>query len=350
MVKLAFILGLICILCNSAATVVFTLVIQLLGSSSSLDQPFLEVFWNHVVWVLIFPIAWLWLVVFEKKHGWRDLPWKRLVIWGFTGGPLLVFGAFSYYLSLTRTSLVVSNSVNNCVFVPIFILAVVFLKETLSIARVAGMLVSVGGVVMLAFGSDNGTNEGVPDISVLGFVFLLIALVFGAVYSILFSWLFREENVKFGNSPIISLFAIAFIGLSTLTVMWAGVVIGHYSGLEPFVMPTLSQFEVLLFNALMDLILNLANLLAILFIGAALNAVGLLLTVPLAVVTQALYLHSELSGLAYGGIVLILLGCVVFYVGDLVISKVRKRNEDKKMATEEKKTIEEEEEEKKLIQ
>ena len=52
--------------------------------------------------------------------------------------------------------------------------------------------------------------------------------------------------------------------------------IGHYSGLEPFAWPTLSQLKVLLLNAFLDLIVNFSNLLAILFIGPALVAVGLL--------------------------------------------------------------------------
>lgn len=320
---LGFWLGVLCVVLSAAATVVFTLIVQLLGKSNSLNQPFLEVYFNHAIWVIVLPVAFLWFVLVERKrHRLRELPWKRLLIWSLTGGPLLIFGAFSYYLSLTRTSLVVSNSIQNSVFVLVFVLSLVFLQEKATFSRIVGIIVCVGGVVLLAFGST-GLSDGDPEFSWMGGAFLLVALVFGAAYSVLYSWLFREENVRYGNSPVISLFAVALIGCSTLCLMWSGILIGAYSGLEPFAWPTLDQLKVLLFNASMDLILNFTNLLAILFIGPSLTTVGLLLAVPLSVVVQALYLHSSLAAMGYGGCALILLGCLVFYVGDELIVKVR---------------------------
>ncbi len=330
---------------NSVATVIFTLLIQMLGASNSLNQPFLEVFFNHAVWVVIIPFGFLWFGLFERKRSHlKELPWKRLLIWSVTGGPLLIFGAFSYYLSLTRTSIVVSNAVQNSVFILIFALSVVFLGEVLTVMRVLSSVVCVGGVVLLAFGSAGLSSDGDPEFSLWGGFFLAISLILGSAYAVVFSWLFRVENIKYGNSPIISLWAISFIGASTLLLMWAGLLIGHYSGLEPFVLPSLPQFKMLLLNALMDLILNLANLLAILFIGASLNAVGLLLAVPLSVLTQAIYLGAPLNTEAYFGIALISLGCVSFYVGDLVVVKMLSKCRKNDLA------LEEEEEEQKLIQ
>lgn len=70
----------------------------------------------------------------------------------------------------------------------------------------------------------------------------------------------KPHEAAFGSTPILGLAGLGSIGAWTLSYTWIGIIIGHYSGLEPFEWPYGVGLRNLLINCVLDLILNLSLL------------------------------------------------------------------------------------------
>jgi drug/metabolite transporter (DMT)-like permease len=137
------VLGSICILVNVVTSVAFLFIVQQLGDGTTQqwDKPWFQVTVYHGVWVLMLPVAIGIQHYQQQKH---DAPvpiaWRRMALWGFTGGPLLVCSAFLNYLSLSRLSLFANSALSNSVFVLIFAASVVLLREPVTLSKVSNTI------------------------------------------------------------------------------------------------------------------------------------------------------------------------------------------------------------------
>ncbi len=93
-----YVLGCIFLSVYLLAGVIFSLVVQLIGTGQegAWAKPYFESFLYHAVWVLVAPIALLvyWIERWHKKGVYPDVPWKTLFIWGLYSGPAIVISSY----------------------------------------------------------------------------------------------------------------------------------------------------------------------------------------------------------------------------------------------------------------
>jgi hypothetical protein len=70
-----------------------------------------------------------------------------------------------------------------------------------------------------------------------GILFLLGSMVMSAVYQVLWCWLTDRIKEPFGKSLFLGFAGIASAGVFALLFGWIGLVVGHYTGTEPFQLP-----------------------------------------------------------------------------------------------------------------
>lgn len=116
---------------------------------------------------------------------------RTLLFWmGLTGvGFFYIF--FNYSLLYTTASM--GALIQAFIPVVIAILAAVFLNEQITLAKGISIVLSIAGVVLVAFVSKAGLNAPKP---VLGNIFMLISVVAWAVYTILSKKIAHLDSLK----------------------------------------------------------------------------------------------------------------------------------------------------------
>lgn len=107
------------------------------------------------------------------------VPWGVFILLGFTG--VTVFYIF-FNISVQMTSASVGALLQGFIPVSIAALAAIFLKEKLSLKQVIGIIVSVTGVILIGFLSQ---DESGNTNSIKGNVLMIIAVISWGVYTII---------------------------------------------------------------------------------------------------------------------------------------------------------------------
>jgi len=108
-----------------------------------------------------------------------DVPWLAIICMGLTG----VTGFYFFFnLSAQLTSASVGSLIQGFIPVCIALFAAIFLKEKLSVAQIAGIIISLIGVTLIGFLAPN--NNDVPN-STKGNLYMIIAIVAWGAYTII---------------------------------------------------------------------------------------------------------------------------------------------------------------------
>jgi drug/metabolite transporter (DMT)-like permease len=108
-----------------------------------------------------------------------NVPWLAIVSMGLTG----VTGFYFFFnLSAQLTSASVGSLIQGFIPVCIALFAAIFLKEKLSAAQIAGIIISLIGVTLIGFLAPN--NNDVPN-STRGNLYMIIAIVAWGAYTII---------------------------------------------------------------------------------------------------------------------------------------------------------------------
>jgi len=108
-----------------------------------------------------------------------DIPWGTIILLGFTG--VTVFYIF-FNISVKMTSASVGALLQGFIPVSIAMLAAIFLKEKLSVKQIAGIIISVTGVILIGFLSQHGNSS---TNSITGNVLMIIAVISWGIYTII---------------------------------------------------------------------------------------------------------------------------------------------------------------------
>jgi drug/metabolite transporter (DMT)-like permease len=113
------------------------------------------------------------------KAYFTGVPWLAIVCMGLTG----VTGFYFFFnLSAQLTSASVGSLIQGFIPVCIALFAAIFLKEKLSAAQMAGIIISLIGVTLIGFLAPN--NNDVPN-STKGNLYMIIAIVAWGAYTII---------------------------------------------------------------------------------------------------------------------------------------------------------------------
>lgn len=193
---------------------------------------------------------------------------------------------YTYNLSLNYTS-VASNTVlssTSAVFTLLFGACFPGAEvDRFSWLRLAGVLCSIGGVVMVSYsdaeagGSTPGNNTVKGDLMAVG-----SAVLYG-VYLVL---LRRQTAGRLIDMPLF----LGCVGGCALLMLWPGFFIVHFTGLEPFAWPDGQTWGYLLINSLLGTVISeLLWLWATLLTSPLISTLALSLTIPLSLLADKVF-------------------------------------------------------------
>ncbi|XP_064384579.1 uncharacterized protein LOC135333537 isoform X2 [Halichondria panicea] len=272
---------------------------------------------------------------------------RSLGIWSGLIAAVGLVSGYTWYLSLSRTNVPANTAIFQCAAAVVFIISVPLLKERVTVLKILCVLVSIGGVFIVAFFStdknncspannitNSSTGSGLYEddpcepkqetSTPLGYVFLVVAVITYALYETFYK---KFATKKDDSIPSINgIRVLGYIGIHTLLWMWPPILIFHYTGFELFHFPpTMKLFGLLVVNALMDIVFNGCLLVAIALSSPLYASVGTITAIPTSVVVDLIIHHFLPSWQAFVGIVLILTGFIGF-----VISEFREKTLERK--------------------
>jgi len=204
--------------------------------------------------------------------------------------------------------------------------------ERLTAGRVTAVVLCVGGVFMVAFGSTAADDTATE--SAIGYVLLIVSTILYALYEVLYQYLAPNDPANELVAPLVVLgligvvtgmrtalgrrnaataerewwFAYSLPWLLVAGALWIGLPILHWAGFEPFEWPPGELAGPLVLSMFMESVYNLALFLGIVFTSPLFMSIGAMAAVPAAVIVDWMLFGYLPSGLAWAGIALIAVG------------------------------------------
>ncbi|KCV70608.1 hypothetical protein, variant [Fonticula alba] len=205
--------------------------------------------------------------------------------------------------------------------------------DFLSIGKFSSVLAVLGGVVMVALTDASGDTSGsgssgsgapLPPNPLLGDLLALGGAILYGLYIVLLKLRIGHEERM--NSQLF----FAFVGLFNVLLLWPLLLIAHYTGLEPFELPPTSLvFWALILNGLLGTVASdFLWLRAMLMTSPVIVTLGLSLTIPGALLAEALIAAFGGSGVSipdswvyWMGVVLVMIGFVAVNASSILGAK-----------------------------
>lgn len=229
--------------------------------------------------------------------------------------PLWFVANVLFNYSLSRTS-VASNTIlssTSCIWAMIF--SRLLLKEPVTVQKLLAIGLSFGGAFMVGFGdqqeksNDSATNSNNSNSSTSmleGNVLAGVSAMFYAAYTTVLRHCLPDER----RYPIGLCFA--FVGVFNALLLWPGLILLNYLGVETFVWPSAKVAGFLILNGLVGT--NLSDILwakSVILTSPVIATLGLSLTIPVAMLADLVLRGQWHSALYLAGAVLVTLGFVV---------------------------------------
>ncbi len=179
------------------------------------------------------------------------LVWKRR---GQVAGPLdflastmavvtvvLTISGASWFVSLVLTTPSDLTAIYNCSTFFAAAFSVPLLKERLGWLAIVAVILSISGTFIIAYGDSTTEHEesAIGTSRLTGNLVACIGAVAFGLYEVLFKkWACSSRPMKPSESLPLTFAASALTGIYTFSTLWVGVIILHFTGIEPFVLPT----------------------------------------------------------------------------------------------------------------
>lgn len=173
---------------------------------------------------------------------------------GNVGGPLdflattmalvtivLTVSGCSFFLSLVLTTPADLTAIYNCSTFFAAVFSVPILHEKLSYMSMAAVALSIAGTFIIAYGDTTAEHEAsaVGGSRLLGNLIACIGAVAFGLYEVLFKkWASSSRSMEPAASLPLTLSASALTGIYTFCTIWILLIILHFTGIEPFVLPS----------------------------------------------------------------------------------------------------------------
>ncbi|XP_071502654.1 solute carrier family 35 member F5-like [Diadema antillarum] len=220
---------------------------------------------------------------------------------------------FAYQEALDDTQMAIVNTLSSTSGLFTVILAALFpssVGDKFTLTKLVAVLLSVGGIFMVSY-SDNNQKDKIK----LGSLWALGGAFFYAVYLVAF-----KRKVDHEDKIDIPMF-FGFVGLFNFLMIWPGVVILHYTSIEPFQLPSSRVWIYLAVNGLIGTVLSEFLWLWGCFLTSSLIAtLSLSLTIPMSVVVDIYYNKADFT-------LTFILGCVPVFLSFIVIAVLTHYND-----------------------
>ena len=223
----------------------------------------------------------------------------------------LTVAGISWYVAVDMTTPSDLTAIYNCNAFFAYVFSVPILKEKLRLDKSIAVGIAIAGVMVVVYGGeqeDEGDDTPESGTRFIGNVIIGVGAVLYGFYEVLYK---RFACPPEGVSPHRSMvFAMAFascIGFFTLTVLWVPLPFLHWSGLEPFEMPTGRTGFLVCISVLSNAIFSGSFLVLISLTSPVLSGVAALLTIFLVAIVDWLWKHKAfgLEALFGGGMIIV---------------------------------------------
>lgn len=215
----------------------------------------------------------------------------------------------SYQEALSDTQVAVVNILSSTSGLFTLILAAIFpsnSSDRFTLSKLLAVALSMGGVALVSLSSlDNHDEKGA-----LGSLWSLAGAVLYAVYIVMI-----KRRVDREDKLDIPMF-FGFVGLFNLLLLWPGFLFLHYTGFEPFELPSQLVWTYILINGLIGTVLSEFLWLWGCFLTSSLiGTLALSLTIPLSILADICMQKVRFSWLFFAGAVPVFLS---FFIATLL--------------------------------
>ncbi|KAJ5160015.1 uncharacterized protein N7482_007019 [Penicillium canariense] len=203
--------------------------------------------------------------------------------------------------------------------------------EKFTLRKFLGVVASLIGIILIsrvdlskpdtgdptgADGSDGSFPHKTPTEIAIGDAMAAFSSIMYGVYTIVMKKQVGDESRV--NMPLF----FGLVGLFNLILLWPGFFILHWTGVEPFELPSTNRvWTIILVNALSSIVSDIAWAYAMLLTTPLVVTVGLSLTIPLSLVGQ-MFLQSQYASPVYW------LGAAIVFLSFLVVNHESKTQEE----------------------
>lgn len=215
------------------------------------------------------------------------------------------------YTTVASSTILTSTS---SVFTLLF--GALFRVERFTLRKLCGVLASLAGIILIATLDVSGENndaahrgdfpdKSLREIAIGDALAFLSALMYG-LYAV-----FMKKRIGDESRVDMPLF-FGLVGLSNVLLLWPGILILHFTGIEPFqAPPTARVTAIVVVNSVASLVSDMAWAFAVLLTSPIVVTVGLSLTIPLSLVGQ-IVLNGQTVGWVYWVGAAVVVGSFVF--------------------------------------
>lgn len=291
--------------------------IQWIFGDLHFDKPFFLTYLNTTMFSL-------WNVGYFVVPWWREVPWsdddvesdddggdsesprpytmRELAKCALMFCPFWFLANVLFNYSLSRTSVSSNTILSTTSSIWTLLFARVFLGQEVRLFKVAALLLTIGGTVMVGLGDEHHSGKD----SLVGDVLALTSAFFYATYTTVLKWCLPDEE-RYAMGMVFGM-----VGVANMLMMWPGFLILHYTGVEPFELPGWAVLWPLMVNTLIGT--NLSDVMwakAVVLTSPFVATIGLSLTTPFALMAD-LVIHGAKHGPLYiTGAVVVTAGFVV---------------------------------------
>lgn len=219
-------------------------------------------------------------------------------------------GACLEYTTVASSTILTSTS---SVFTLLF--GAFFGVERYTVRKLLGVLASLAGIAMISSLDLNGSNNDeehrgdfpektMHEIAIGDALAFLSAVLYG-MYAVFFKYRVGDESRI--NMPLF----FGFVGVSNVLLLWPGLLILHFTGVERFELPSSSFiWLIVIFNSIASLLSDIAWAFAVLLTSPIVVTVGLSMSIPLSLVGEMVLNNQTVSVLYLVGACIVLLSFV----------------------------------------
>jgi solute carrier family 35 protein F5 len=188
--------------------------------------------------------------------------------------------------------------------------------ERFTMRKFLGVIASLAGILLISSvdvsGSTDENRGSFPHKSTrelaIGDAMAFVSAVLYGFYAVFMKKRIGDESKV--NMPLF----FGLVGLFNVVLLWPGLVILHYTGVEPFELPPTSRITIIvLVNSAASLVSDFCWAYSMLLTSPLIVTVGLSLTIPLSLIGQ-MVLDAQYSGALYW------VGAAVMFVSFIIIN------------------------------
>eukprot|EP00667_Euglena_gracilis_P008533 EG_transcript_8639 len=335
-------LGYLCIAGTVASWVLQTEAMQCLQTgkclhnASGFNRPYTMTWWTHSCLALLLPLRCLLQRMLRASKALDDpLPGtstdleqvrlhpRRLLLLTLPLAAVYLVADYFWYLALPNTPVFVATAImnSNCAFV--YVLSVVLCNERVSYLKLQALSVAMGGILVIALmapkmGVHNLRQHKDIHETLFGDVTAAAAAFFFALYEVCFAK-YICARLRLSSMPAISVIS-GYIGLSTLLLLWPGILLVHLVPEEYTLYhealrwPGTEELLAMAIGGTLTLLFNVMLLTSVALTSPLQTNVGCMMTIPICGLVDYLVRGTALAladvfggALVVGGFVLLML-------------------------------------------